>query len=108
MQRIVWEQKPQRTVQWETLNDETIVVLVPKFKSALLQRWILPILAKPYFRVKLDHIGSMFWKLSDGSRTLGEIRDEMKTTFGERIEPVDERLGRFVYQLYKGGLITFR
>ncbi len=102
-----WNQKPQRAADWELTPDRMVIVLLPKFKSQLLKRWLLPLLSHQHFRIKLDKIGSSFWMLCDGNHTLGEIKLELKNTFYEKIEPIDQRIGKFVDQLYKWQLIKF-
>lgn len=46
--------------------------------------------------VELDEIGSVLWKNCDGIRNLHEISEEMKSIFGEKIDPVYDRLLQYV------------
>mgnify|MGYP000916606734 CR=1 FL=1 len=101
-----WHQKPARGIDWE-LENEKVILLVPKFRHRILQRWLVPHLAKPNFRVQLDAVGSAFWKWCDGTKTLEEIKIEMKNQFGEQIEPIDDRLSRFVCQLADSKFLKF-
>ena len=107
MQSDFWQIVPQRAFDWELQADERVVIFVPKFRHPVLQRYLLPLLKKPLFRIQLDALGSMFWTLTDGSRTLEEIKLLMHSKFGEQLEPVDERFGKFVRQLYAANLIKF-
>lgn len=102
-----WKNIPQRTAEWELEAEGRVVVLVPKFRHPLLQRWVLPLLAKPVFRIHLDATGSVFWQLCDGTRTLEEIKTLMQQNLGEQLEPIEERFSTFVHQLQKGNLIHF-
>jgi hypothetical protein len=93
------ELKPVRNVGWETDPDGRAVLLIPKFRSALMQKWVLPLLAKPNFRVKLDAHGSYIWQQCDGQTLIGEIAEKMLTAFGPEIEPVNERIAAFIRKL---------
>jgi len=101
----LWELKPLRLMEWENNSDGNVVVLIPKFKNAILKKWVLPKLAKPFFRVKLDETGSAIWLLCDGNTTVVSIAEELKKKFGKSVEPVEERIGKFLYQLERGDLI---
>ena len=46
--------------------------------------------------IALDKLGSFVWKQIDGERDLYEISELMKQEFGKDIEPVYERLFKFV------------
>ena len=63
---------PQRVAKWEE-KDGQIIILKPKFTHPWAVKNILPRLRKPYYRVKLDEIGSAVWQLCDGQRTVKEI-----------------------------------
>ena len=101
----LWELTPLRNAKWETTEEGKVVVLVPKFKNSFLVKWILPHLAKPFFRIKLDDIGSMIWKQCDGATTISIIAESLKNTFGKTVEPVDERINKFLNHLERGDLL---
>ena len=50
-------------------------------------------------RVRLDELGSYCWTRLDGERTVAAIAVDVRATFGETAEPVEERLGTFVRML---------
>ena len=62
-------------------------------------RWLVPMLAKPTIRVKLDPLGSYFWICCDGSTTVAVIGERMAGKFGETVEPLYDRIGKFVQTL---------
>lgn len=84
-----------------------VTVLKPRFRSGwarkLLGRWSLP----PY-RIHLDDVGSFIWRHCDGEHTVEQIGAELDAGFGERVQPVDERLTRFLHQLLQGGMIGWK
>ncbi len=92
--RIDWEGEPRQ-----------IALLVPKFKNAFLQRHISTHLSKPHVRVKLDEYGSCVWQHIDGCRTVQEIALTLREQYGEAVEPVFDRVGLFICQLYRNQFI---
>jgi len=102
------ELKPRRNVEWETGESGRAVLLVPKFRNRLLRTWLLPLLAKPDFRVKLDAMGTAFWQRCDGCTTVLEIADEMAACSGSDVEEMLERLSRFLTRLEREEFIIVR
>lgn len=98
---------PVKNRDWEELEDKQIVILQPKFRNRWLARWLLPRMKRPYFQVKLDEFGSWVWNRCDGEKTVREIGTEMRAKFGEKIEPVYDRLERFLRQLEESKFIVY-
>lgn len=59
-------------------------------------------------RIRLDHIGSHSWRCFDGETKVAEVCVVLRERFGESIEPVEERLGRFVRYLHQDGFLAYR
>jgi hypothetical protein len=57
--------------------------------------------------VRLDEVGSFAWKLLDGRRTVGQVAEELRVEFGEKVEPAEERLGEMIRMLHRGGMIDY-
>ena len=91
--------RPLRNVRSEILEDGTTVLIVPKFASGVLSKWLGPLLAKPDMRMKLDAHGSFLWNACDGQTTVEEIAKKMSLKFGEDQESLYERIGQFVRRL---------
>ena len=72
----IFDLKPARSFGFET-RDDRAVVLVPKFRSRPLTRWLLPLLSKPNFRVQLDADGSFVWTQCDGATTVLQIAERL-------------------------------
>ncbi len=102
------EQLPERIANWETTEEGKVVVLVPKFRNPLLVKFILPFLAKPNFRIKLDDVGSHIWKMCDGKTSVAVISESLKEKFGDSIEPIDARINKFFNHLERGDLLVVR
>ena len=99
--------RPNRSYTWETEAEETVVVLVPKFRNRFLAQWLLPRLRHPFFHVKLDSFGSHVWLRCDGQKTVGEIGHSLQKRFGDRVEPVYDRLAVFIRRLERDRFIRF-
>jgi hypothetical protein len=85
--------------QWEQTDDGRVIILQPKFSNKWLAAWLMPRMRRPYFRIQLDEFGSRAWLECNGQRTVREIADSLHAKFGAQIEPVYERLGRFINKL---------
>lgn len=98
---------PFRMAEWEEV-DGRIVLLRPEPATGglrgLLDRFFHRMSAR---RVRLDEVGSFAWGLFDGHRTVAEVGEAMRTRFGEKVEPVEERLGRLVWLMRREGLLAY-
>lgn len=98
---------PDANYESERNEKGLIDVLAPRFKNNFAKKYILPKMRDPYIRANLDEFGSETWALIDGKRTVRDISFELLRKFGDKIEPVNERLTTFLSQLFKFGFITF-
>lgn len=102
------EQVPVRNPEfsWKE-NDQGIVTvdLVHKgFFDKLAQKlWVTPKVS----HIKLDRFGSFVWMQIDGSRNLMEIGCLVREEFGDKAEPLYERLSKFMMTLKDNGFVTF-
>lgn len=92
----------------EEINDNIVTVLIPKFKNKFIVKHIVPKLKSPDIKLKLDEIGSATWLLLDGTKEVRTIAKLLLDKFGEKIEPVNQRLTKFLTNLYEQRLITFK
>ena len=97
---------PKRAIRHEDDEDDCLVLLRPKFMKGFLAKYLQPQIKHPYYRVRLDEIGSSTWKAIDGERTVGDIADLLYERFGERVEPRYERCSRFIHSLHQGKMVT--
>lgn len=100
------ELTPVRKLDHSKRNDGLVDVLVPKFKSKFLIK-LLNGKNGAFIRANLDEIGSATWLLIDGKSNVRTISSILLESFGERIEPVNDRLTMFLTQLYQNGFISF-
>ena len=85
-----------------------ISVLVPKFDIKLLDKIMSNIIKSRFFKAKLDEFGTETWLEMDGNKSVHLISEHLSQKFGEKINPVDERLTKFLSELYKYNFITFK
>lgn len=93
------ELKPVRNARSETDEEGLVTLFVPKFQNQWTVRWLIPLLAKPHIRLKLDRYGSYIWNACDGNTTVRDIGVTMGEKFGEEIDSLYERIGLFIRRL---------
>lgn len=96
---------PKRTRKWK--RGEKVTILVPRARSALGKHFIDALGMKKIYTVNLDEYGSAVWKLCDGKRTVREIGKELRKVFGEKVEPLYDRLSVFISIMNREELIKF-
>lgn len=85
-----------------------ISVLVPKFDIKWLDKIMSKIIKSRFFKAKLDEFGTETWLEMDGTKSVQTVSEHLQKKFGEKINPVDERLTKFLSELYKYNFITFK
>ncbi len=81
------------------------MLLRPKLGTGRWGRWAARYLGDPYYQIKLDEVGTMVWKASDGTTGLSQIAEQLRHRFGNQIEPAEARLHHFVRQMRRSRLI---
>jgi hypothetical protein len=99
---------PIRSVEFETDISNQVTLLLPKFTNAFAKKYIEPRLKTTVFRLKLDELGSASWIAINGNKKVSAIADELLIAIGEKIQPVEERLTKFLTLLYEQRYITFQ
>ena len=97
--------QPRRLLEWREDHAGQAVLLRPKLGRSRLARWCSKHLQNPYYRIRLDDIGTLVWKSCDGSTTLTSILQSMREHFGPGVEPAEERLWRFLQTMRRSRLI---
>ena len=101
------ELTPKRSYNHEVEDSGKVSVLVPKFRNKFLVSFLAPRLKAPYIKAKLDEFGSLTWIEMDGSKNVQSISQLLSDKFGDKVQPVNERLTKFLTQLYQYNFITF-
>lgn len=80
----------------------------------MIHRGFYPLIAQKFFHsprvshIDLDVYGSFIWICMDGSRTVGQLAETMKAQFGEKAEPLYDRLVKYMQILRNNEFILFR
>jgi len=85
-----------------------ISVLVPKFDIKWLDKIMSNIIKSRFFKAKLDEFGTETWLEMDGTKSVQTVSEHLQKKFGDKINPVNERLTKFLSELYKYNFITFK
>jgi hypothetical protein len=102
------ELTPYRLYEHEQKEDGLINILVPKFTNKIMANLLMPRIRHPYIKANMDEIGTATWLEIDGQQNVRQIADNLAEKFGDKIQPVYERLTMFLTQLYKAGFILFK
>lgn len=98
---------PVRKVEYEQ-EGNLVTLLIPKFTSAFAVKFIVPRMKSRYIKLKLDELGSASWLEIDDNTNVGELCNRLRNKLGDKIEPVEERLTRFLTRLYMEKIISFK
>ncbi len=92
-----------------TLGDDgRVTLIVPKFKRAFLRKWLIPPRRSQDFHIHLDELGSATWLEINGTNKVKDICDRLTEKFGEKIDPVERRVTKFLTLLYDQRYISFK
>jgi hypothetical protein len=82
----------------------SLILLRPKILSPRWS-WLLRMMKRPTFRVKLDARGTAVWQACDGTRTVGQVAEEVTKRFPGEPDAV-LRTAHFLRELARGGFIS--
>jgi hypothetical protein len=91
----------------EESENGLITILIPRFKSNFMNKYIVREKAR-YIFLKLDELGSATWKEIDGNKNVGQICEQLKEKLGDKLSHTEERVTKFLSILYNNRHITFR
>ncbi len=95
----------------EKRDEETLNILLPRFKNSLANKLFQPKWKEEFIKIKLDAFGSTVWEQLDGNQSTGEICNKLRDTFPEKLQPLEEtedRVSTFLSMLYQQRFISFR
>ena len=103
------ERKPLRkeSIGWKT--EENGFVTLEIENKGVFNRIAQKLFKKPKISyVHLDEMGSFVWPIIDGEKDITEIGKMVKEHFGEKAEPLYERLAKYFQILESYGFISFK
>ena len=93
------EKKPQRNpdINWNEKDGQITLEIENK---GVFNRLAQKLLKKPKISyIHLDEMGSFIWPLIDGEKDVIAIGEYVKEHFGEKAEPLYERLAKYIQTL---------
>ena len=103
------ERIPEKAQKFRWSENENGFVTIEIDNKGFFNRLLQLIAKKPKVSyIHLDENGSFVWKQIDGERNLIEIGKLVEEHFGEKANPVYERLVKYFAMLESMGFITFR
>lgn len=101
--------KPHRNALYPWKLAENGHVLVRIEHKGLADKLVQVLAKKPRFSdIELDDLGSFVWQKLDGETSVYEIGQMVKKEFGEKAEPLYERLGKYMKTLHENKFIVYR
>jgi hypothetical protein len=102
---------PLRQMEFETLENGKVDVLLPRFKHPVWKRALQPRWKQEFIRIHLDEMGTAIWNEIDGKIKVHELCIRLQASHPEKLHPPEEtekRVTDFLSMLYMQRYITFR
>jgi DNA-binding LytR/AlgR family response regulator len=99
---------PVHKIDFEQSDEGLITLLVPKFKNARIQKFMVPKSRSSVIRIRLDLNGSELWKAINGKDSIMEICSVIQGNKDENDNNFDVRASKFIFKLYQERYITFK
>lgn len=98
---------PEKNREWHKTETGRAKILVPRYGQNPVGAWLARRLANPYIQIELDDVGTAVWEACDGKTTVAEIAENLSVRFGDRVEPLYDRLAIFFQQLQRNKFIRW-
>lgn len=99
---------PQRKIESFSTDEKGVITLEIENKGVF-NKVAQKLFKKPKISyIHLDEMGSFVWPLIDGERNITDIGVFVKEHFGEKAEPLYERLAKYFKVLESYGFIKFK
>ncbi len=94
-------------LEFKTEENGNVTLLIEN--KGVFNRIAQVLLKKPKVsQVHLDEHGSFVWQIIDGERTIEELGKDVDEHFGEKAQPLYERLAKYFQILHSYGFVKFR
>ena len=85
-------------IEWDTDSDGNVTLHIEN--KGVMNRIAQVLFKKPKVSyIHLDEMGSFIWPLIDGEKDILKIGESVKEHFGEKAEPLYERLSKYIQTL---------
>ena len=104
------ELHPVHALDYVLQDQGKVSIKLPRFNSRIWGPLLMPFVSahNQFILINLDDFGSACWLAIDGKKNVDEIAQELVAKFGKDIEPIEERLPKFLSLLYEQRYITFK
>ena len=98
--------RPNVLYEWKKNQDGKVEVKI--HNKGVINKLAQTFFKKPkYSYIELDEFGTFVWENMDGERSIYDIGAKIKQQFGEKAEPVYERLAQFMKILHNNHFIVY-
>jgi hypothetical protein len=94
---------PVQALASESGEGGNLILLRPKLLSPR-WAWLLKLMSRPMFRVRLDARGTAVWRACDGTRSVAQAAAAVSQLFPEEPDTL-QRTALFVRELARGGFL---
>lgn len=102
------EKIPFKNGQINWTEDECGIVTLEIENKGVFNRIAQKLFKKPRISyVHMEEFGSFIWKRIDGKKTVSDLADELKEEFGDKAEPLYERIAKYIGILKSYNFIVF-
>ncbi len=102
------DKKPLRNPEIEWTTDTKGIITLEIKNKGVFKRITQILLKKPKISyIHLDEMGSFIWPLIDGEKDITALGELVKEHFGEKAEPLYERLAKYIQILASYGFVKF-
>ncbi len=99
---------PKRNVLYEWKENEQGNVEVKVHNKGVINKLAQVFFKKPkYSFIELDEFGSFIWRTMDGEQSIYQIGEKVSEHFGEKAEPLYERLSQFIKILHNNHYVVY-
>ena len=98
---------PVRIYKEEIDEKGLATIIIPKFTNKLAVKIFNNRMKSDVIKIKLDDIGSAAWLAMNGKNNVGDIAKIVVDKLGEKVNPIEERLPKFITHLYEQKYISF-
>ncbi len=102
------DKRPMRNPEIGWTTDEKGVVTLEIQNKGVMKKITQVLFKKPKISyIHLDEMGSFIWPLIDGEKDITALGEDVKEHFGEKANPLYERLAKYIQILASYGFVKF-
>ena len=99
---------PLRAREWDEGDDGRVRVMVPRYGSHRLGRWLATRVDRGPIKVRLDLTGSLVWKACDGRRNVAQITELLAPELHQESGNLHDRMSTYFRELEVSRFISWQ